>query len=65
VLNALPSLAKRLVERAQDGKLSVPVDRSALDELRARLEADHRRRDALLLTGILLLGGVLWLLLAH
>ncbi len=63
VLNALPALAKRLVERAQDGKLALPVDRAALDELRARLEADRRRRDALLLAGILLLGGVLWLLL--
>jgi ubiquinone biosynthesis protein len=63
VLNALPALAKRFVERAQDGKLALPVDRAALDELRARLEADHRRRDALLLAGILLLGGVLWLLL--
>src|SRR5258706_2350579 len=37
VLNALPALAKRLVDSAQDGKLALPVDRAGLDELRARL----------------------------
>jgi ubiquinone biosynthesis protein len=61
VMKAFPSLAKTLVERAQDGKLHLPVDPAPLAELRAHLDAANRRRDRLLLGGSLLLGGILWL----
>ena len=59
-LSALPALARTTIERAQDGQLRVPVDTTALTALQARLSADHRRRDRLLLGAVLLLGGILW-----
>jgi ubiquinone biosynthesis protein len=60
VMKAVPTLSKRLVERAQDGTLRLPVDLTELEALRAQLLTDHRRRDGLLGGGILLLAGVLW-----
>ena len=60
VMKAVPALSKRLVERAQDGVLRLPVDLTELEALRAQLRADLRRRDGLLGGGLLLLAGVLW-----
>ncbi|MCC7461064.1 MAG: ubiquinone biosynthesis regulatory protein kinase UbiB [Gammaproteobacteria bacterium] len=58
---ALPAFAKRLVEGAQDRDFHLPIDLRAIDELRAQLVAGDRRRDRLLLGGLLILGSVLWL----
>jgi ubiquinone biosynthesis protein len=60
VIKALPQLARRAVEQAQDGTLKVPVDRRALDELRSALTEQRRRSDRLLVGSVLLLGAVLW-----
>ncbi len=58
---ALPSIAKRLVEDAQDRNYHLPIDTRAFDELRAEIAAGNRRRDGLLLGALLVLGGVLWI----
>jgi ubiquinone biosynthesis protein len=60
VMKAVPTLAKQLVEQAQDGTLQVPVDQSGLIALRQHIEAGNRRRDWLLLGSVLLLGAVMW-----
>ncbi len=60
VMKAVPALAKNFVERAQDGTLQLPVDQAGLIALRERIDAGNRRRDWLLLGGVLLLGAVLW-----
>jgi ubiquinone biosynthesis protein len=60
VLKALPPLARRAVEQAQDGQLRVPVDMRALDELRTALTEQSRRSDCILIGAVLLLGAVLW-----
>jgi ubiquinone biosynthesis protein len=60
VIKALPQLARRAVEQAQDGKLRVPVDTQALDELRGALIEQRRRSDRILIGSVLLLGAVLW-----
>ncbi|HEX9472858.1 MAG TPA: ubiquinone biosynthesis regulatory protein kinase UbiB [Steroidobacteraceae bacterium] len=59
-LSALPALARTGIERAQDGRARGPADSARLAALQARLSADHRRRDRLLLGAVLLLGGILW-----
>ena len=62
VVKAIPALAKSLVEHAQDGTLRVPVDTAALEALRARMQADHRRRDRLLLfSAVLIAAALVWL----
>ena len=60
VLKALPPLARRAVEQAQEGQLRVPVDMRALDELRTALTEQSRRSDRILIGAVLLLGAVLW-----
>jgi ubiquinone biosynthesis protein len=60
VMKSLPALAKNFVERAQDGRLAVPIDTTELIALRAHIERDNRRRDRLLLGSVLLLGAILW-----
>jgi ubiquinone biosynthesis protein len=64
---ALPSIAKRLMERSQDRDFRLPIDTQAVEALRAEIAAGNRRRDRLLVGGTLVLGGVLWLgfALAH
>jgi ubiquinone biosynthesis protein len=60
VVKALPQLARRAVELAQDGQLRVPVDTQAIDELRTALTEQSRRSDRILIGAVLLLGAVLW-----
>jgi ubiquinone biosynthesis protein len=60
VMKAVPALAKKFVERAQDGRLALPVDATELIALRERIDAGNHRRDRLLLGGVLLLGAILW-----
>jgi ubiquinone biosynthesis protein len=61
VVKALPSIAKRLVERSQDHEFRLPIDTRAIEELRVEIAAGNRRRDRLLLGGLLVLGSVLWM----
>jgi ubiquinone biosynthesis protein len=60
IFKALPSLTKRAIERAQDGKLQLAVDTRALDQLRATLAEQSRRSDRILIGAVLLLSAVLW-----
>ena len=58
---SLPGIAKRLVEDAQDRNYHLPIDTRAFEELRAEIATGNRRRDRLLLGGVLLLAGIAWL----
>jgi len=60
IVNALPALAKRLVEQAQDGTLRLPVDPEPLHALRETLVTSNRRRDRVLLGAALIVSAVLW-----
>jgi ubiquinone biosynthesis protein len=60
ILKALPPLTKRVIERAQDGKLRLALDTSALDQLRAALTEQSRRSDRILVGAALVVGAVLW-----
>jgi ubiquinone biosynthesis protein len=60
VFRALPTLGKTLVEKLQDGTLRLHVDPRPGEALRQQMTADNRRRDGLLLGGVLLLAGVIW-----
>jgi hypothetical protein len=54
-------MTKRLIEQAQDGTLRVPVDASALDQLRRETAMQARRGDRIVIGAALMLGGILWL----
>ena len=60
-LRALPQLAQQAIQRAQDGRLSVPVVTKDLDALRQEMREDARRRDVTLVCAVAMLGGVFWL----
>jgi ubiquinone biosynthesis protein len=61
ILKALPPLAKRLVERAQDGTLELAFDARALDQLREETAAQARRADRVRIGAALMISGILWL----
>src|ERR1700722_19643235 len=61
IIKALPPLTKRLVEQAQDGRLQLPVDTQAIDQLRRETSEQARRGDRIVIGAALMLGGVLWL----
>jgi len=60
IFKALPPLARRAIEQAQDGQLRLAVDARALDQLRAALAEQSRRSDRILIGAVLLLSTVLW-----
>jgi ubiquinone biosynthesis protein len=60
MLKATPTLAKRVLEEAQDGRLIVPVHAPAIEQLRVRLLEQQRRSDRILSGSLLLLSAVLW-----
>ncbi|MFI4914624.1 MAG: ubiquinone biosynthesis regulatory protein kinase UbiB [Steroidobacterales bacterium] len=64
IAKALPPLAKRVIEAAQDGKLRLPVETRALEALQRQLALENRRRDRLILGAALLISGLLWLSLS-
>ncbi|MFI4895551.1 MAG: ubiquinone biosynthesis regulatory protein kinase UbiB [Steroidobacterales bacterium] len=61
IMKALPPLAKRVVEQAQDHRLHLAVDASAIDRLRRESATQARRSERIAAGGALLLGGILWL----
>jgi ubiquinone biosynthesis protein len=61
IMKALPPLAKRVVEQAQDHRLRLAIDASAIDRLRRESATQARRSDRIAAGGALLLGGILWL----
>jgi ubiquinone biosynthesis protein len=60
ILKALPPLARRAIELAQDGKLRLEVDTRALDELRTTLGEHSQRSDRIIIGASLLVAAVLW-----
>ena len=60
IMKALPPLTKRALEQAQDGKLRLPVDTRALQQLRLTLAEQSRRSDRILIGAALLVSAVLW-----
>jgi ubiquinone biosynthesis protein len=61
ILKALPPLTKRTLEQLQNGRLRLPVDTSAIDQLRAEWIDQRRRSDCLRIGAMLELAAVFWL----
>jgi ubiquinone biosynthesis protein len=61
IIKALPPVAKRLLERVQDGNFQVPIDTREMQQWREQSAAQARRSDRIVIGAALLLGGVLWL----
>jgi ubiquinone biosynthesis protein len=57
-LHQLPPLVENAIQRAADGRLSVPVDTKEIERLQLTIREDGRRRDVTLVTSIGALGGV-------
>jgi len=60
VMKSVPAIAKQFIERAQDGRLALPIDSTELIALRVQIDNGNRRRDRLLLGSVLLVGAILW-----
>ena len=60
IFKALPSLTKRTIEQAQDGRLLLPIDTRSLDELRGALADHSRRSDRIVIGAALVVAAVLW-----
>jgi ubiquinone biosynthesis protein len=58
----LPQLFARGVQRAQHGSLRMQIESPQIDELKAALRTSNRRRDAITIGAVILLGGLFWLI---
>jgi ubiquinone biosynthesis protein len=63
-LRQVPPLVENAIQRARDGRFSLPVTTQDLERLRVQIQRDGRRRDFALLTATFALGGILWLALS-
>jgi len=61
-LQQLPPLVENAIQRAHDGRFSVPVTTRDVEKLRMEIRRDGQRRDAALLSATCALGGIIWLL---
>jgi len=57
-LHQLPPLAANTIQRAADGRFSLPVDSSAIERLQRTIREDGRRRDVTLVSAVGALGGI-------
>ncbi|HKZ74370.1 MAG TPA: ubiquinone biosynthesis regulatory protein kinase UbiB [Steroidobacteraceae bacterium] len=64
-VRALPPLLKGAVRRAQDGTLRLQVDAPGIESLQATIRESDRRRDAVTVGAVILLGGLVWLGVDH
>jgi ubiquinone biosynthesis protein len=62
---ALPPFIKSVVQRAQDGTLRLKVETPGIESLKATIRATNRRRDAVTVASVVLLGGLVWLAVEH
>ncbi|MFL6617192.1 MAG: ubiquinone biosynthesis regulatory protein kinase UbiB [Povalibacter sp.] len=62
-MRTAPQLIQQTLQRAADGRLSIPVDNKELVILRQEIREDGRRRDVTLISAVTLLGGLLWIAL--
>jgi len=60
-LRTLPQLMQQAIQRAADGRLTVPVSTKDLESLRQEIREEGRRRDVTLLSAVGLFSGLLWL----
>ncbi|MBL8264762.1 ubiquinone biosynthesis regulatory protein kinase UbiB [Steroidobacter sp.] len=60
-LHQLPPLIENTIQRASDGRLSVPVESKEIERLQQTIREDGRRRDVTLVTAIGALSGVVLL----
>ncbi len=60
-LRLLPQVLQQAVQQASRGEFRIDVQQAGLEQLRAELRASARRRDATILCGVALLGGLAWL----
>jgi len=58
---AFPSVVKAAVHRAQGGVLRMQVESPTIEEIRTELRRNGRRRDAVTVGAVILLGGLVWL----
>jgi ubiquinone biosynthesis protein len=64
VINSLQTIAPMLrtaVQRAQDGRLRLPIESPDITLLRAEMRRAQRRRDRVTVAAVVLLGGFGWL----
>lgn len=59
-LRTAPHLLQNAIQRAADGRLSVPVAVKDIELLRREIREDARRRDVTVIAAIGLLGGIFW-----
>jgi ubiquinone biosynthesis protein len=59
IFRALPSLTKRTIEQAQDGRLLLPIDTRPLDHMRAALAEQSRRSDRIVIGAALVVAAAL------
>ncbi len=62
-LQQLPPLVENAIQRAADGRLSLPVDARNIESLREEIRHAARRRDRVLVAAIGALAGIVWLAL--
>jgi ubiquinone biosynthesis protein len=58
----LPALLARTVQRAQHGSLRLQIESPEIAGLKAALRTANRRRDAITIGAVILLGGLFWLI---
>ncbi|HKX99427.1 MAG TPA: AarF/UbiB family protein, partial [Steroidobacteraceae bacterium] len=63
-IKVLPVIARRAIRRAYDETLVVRTESESLEKLRAELRRERRRSDAVVASGVVFLGGVVWVSLA-
>jgi len=61
----LPTLLTRSVQRAQHGTLRLQIESPEIASLKAALRTSNRRRDAITIGAVILLGGLFWLIAAR
>jgi ubiquinone biosynthesis protein len=61
----LPTLLTRGVQRAQHGGLRLQIESPEIASLKSALRASNRRRDAITVGAVILLGGLFWLIAAR
>jgi ubiquinone biosynthesis protein len=60
-LRMMPQILQQFVQQASEGKFRLKVEQPGIEELRGELRASARRRDATVICGAALLGGLVWL----
>jgi hypothetical protein len=60
-IKVLPVIARRVIRRAYDDELVVKTESETIERLRAELRRRSRRSDSIFASGVVFLGGIVWL----